>query len=107
MLAKSLGLVLASWLVESVVLRVVLGRRFAKRQWVDLFWINALTNPLANLAYSSWNCSWIVVELLVVLAEVYPIRESVRLGYKQALFLSFLANGVSAGVGLLWEWSVS
>lgn len=107
MLAQALWLVLATWLVESVVFWLLLGRRFAKRQWVDLFWINALTNPLANLAYSSWNCSWIVVEVLVVLVEVYPIRESVRLNSRQAFLLSLLANGISAGVGLVWALAVS
>lgn len=107
MLAQALWLVLATWLVESVVFRLVLGRRFAKRQWVDLFWINALTNPLANLAYSSWNCWWIVVEVLVVLVEVYPIRESLRLNSRQAFLLSLLANGISAGVGLVWALAVS
>lgn len=107
MLAQALWLVLATWLVESVVFRLVLGRRFAKRQWVDLFWINALTNPLANLAYSSWNCSWIVVEVLVVLVEVYPIRESVRLKSRQAFLMSLLANAISACVGLVWALVVS
>ena len=103
-LAQALLLVLATWLVESAVIRALMGRRFAKRQWVDLFWINALTNPLANLAYSGWNCSWIVVEIIVVLVEVYPIRASLRISNRNAFGLSLLGNAVSATFGLILEW---
>lgn len=103
LLLQPLLLVLATWLIESIVFRLVIGDRFQKRQCVDLFWINALTNPLANLAYANWNCSWLVVEIMVVLGEVYPIRESLRLSSKKAFVLSLLANGISASVGLVWE----
>ena len=97
-------LVVATWWIESIVIRLVAPDNFHHAQFWDLLWINALTNPIANLAYTHEQWPWMVIETLVVLAEICPIALSLRISLRKAALLSVFANGVSAFVGLVLEY---
>ncbi|MEI7923478.1 MAG: hypothetical protein WCJ40_16330 [Planctomycetota bacterium] len=102
-LTIGLLLILASWCIESLVLWRLVPDLFGQAQFCDLFWINALTNPIANQAYSQWNWPWWLVETCVVLFEVYPIQKSLNIKFPKAAFLSLFANSCSALTGLAME----
>lgn len=95
-------LVVASWCIESLLIRLLAPDHFHKSQFWDLLWINALTNPIANLAYR--YAPWMAIELLVVLAEIYPIALSLRISFRKAAMLSVFANAASALAGLVLEY---
>lgn len=65
---------------------------------------SALTHPLvwfvAPTLFSSWIAMFLVAETFAVLAEA-ALARALGLGWKQALLLSLVANGVSAGLGLV------
>ena len=98
-ITTGLLLVLATWLVELVVLRIVLQKEMSRRQNFDLFLINLLTNPTANWLYQSGELSFIQVESLVVLLESWPLTIVFQVSYKKGLYLSILANSASALAG--------
>lgn len=98
-------LVIATWWIESIVIRLLAPNHFHKPQFWDLLWINVLTNPFANLAYNHWHWSWLAIEILVVLAEIYPIALSLRISLRKAALLSVLANAASGLSGLFLEFS--
>jgi hypothetical protein len=97
-------LVIATWWIESIVIRLLAPDHFHKPQFWDLLWINTLTNPFANLAYNHWHWSWLAIEILVVLAEIYPIALSLRMSSRKAALLSVLANAASGLSGLFLEY---
>ena len=103
-LTIGLVLVLATWSNESIVIRLLAPGHFHYAQFWDLLWINALTNPIANLAYIQLQWPWLRIETLVVLAEIYPIALSLRISCRKAVLLSISANSVSAFVGLVLEY---
>ena len=103
-LTIGLILVVATWWIESFVIRFMAPDHFHKAQFWDLLWINALTNPIANLAYIQLQWPWLRIETLVVLAEIYPIALSLRISSRKAALLSISANSVSAFVGLVLEY---
>lgn len=96
-------LVIATWAIESAVLRLVMGKRFGRKSAIDLFWINVLTNPAANYAYGNLAWNWWAVEAVVTTVEIWPIALSLRVSFLRAIMLSLLANGVSASVGRIFE----
>lgn len=96
----AMALVVATWLVEAATLRLRVPHLFHRRQFIDLFWINALTNPMANWLYQAQLWPWAAVESIVFLIEIYPIGKSLNVPIKEALRLSLIANGTSALVGL-------
>ena len=98
-ISTGLTLVLATWLVESVLLKALLGKKFQKRQFFDLFLINLLTNPAANTLYGSGYCNFIEIELLVIVVETWLIARSLQLSIGEGLFFSLLANSTSAMLG--------
>ncbi|MFM7128851.1 MAG: hypothetical protein ACKO0V_05785, partial [bacterium] len=49
--------------------------------------------------YQSGNCNFIETELLVIMAESWPIAKSLHVSFAKGLFLSLIANGVSASLG--------
>lgn len=100
-ISTGLALVLATWLVELVVLKAALGRKFELRQYQDLFLINLLTNPAANTVYYSGYCNFIETELLVIVAESWPIARSLQLSIGKGLVFSLLANSTSAMLGFV------
>jgi hypothetical protein len=101
-LGHALTLVLATWAIESIVCAGAMTSRFGWRSCIDLFWINLLTNPVANFAYTALGWPWLTVESLVTVAEILPIARSLRIPVLDAARLSLLANGVSAAAGLAW-----
>ena len=103
-LTTGLILVVATWWIESIVIRLLAPGHFHYAQFWDLLWINALTNPIANLAYIQLQWPWLLIEFLVVLAEICPISLSLRISLRKAALLSILANSVSAFVGLVLEY---
>lgn len=98
-IVQGLLLVIATWLVEAATLRLRVPALFHKRQFIDLFWINALTNPMANWLYQAQHWPWAAVESIVFLMEIYPIGKSLNVPMKEAVRLSLIANGTSALVG--------
>jgi hypothetical protein len=92
-------LVVLTWAIESVVLRLAQGDRFGRKSLTDLFWINLLTNPAANYAYGELGWNWWLVESLVTVVEAWPIARSLRVSIGRGFVLSLLANGVTAAMG--------
>lgn len=100
---RSLTLVTLTWAIESAALRLVCGRRFGRKSFIDLFWIDLLTNPAANYAYGEMGWNWWLVEAVVTVAEAWPIARSLRVSIGRGIGLSLLANGASATIGRLFE----
>ena len=100
-ITTGLLLVLATWLVELLILQIVFRKEMSRRQKFDLFMINLLTNPTANWLYQSGELSFIQVESLVVLVESWPLAKVFHVSYKKGLYLSILANSASALAGYL------
>jgi hypothetical protein len=102
-ITTGLILVVASWWIESIVIRLITPDHFHKAQFWDLLWINALTNPIANLAYRH-AAPWMAIECAVALAETVPIALSLRISMRKAALLSVFANATSALAGLVLEY---
>ncbi|WED44039.1 hypothetical protein [Legionella cardiaca] len=72
--------------------------------------INFLTNPLAQLFYSSLKLSnlaglyWLLTEILVVLVEASLIYALMRQSLQKSLLYSFLLNITSIIVGAILCW---
>jgi hypothetical protein len=93
--ALLLSAVVVTWLVEWVVCTAS-TRRFSRGDGFALLLVNALTNPLANAAFSLGQVPFVLVEFAVVLTEVALLRLLVVRRWTQAAMLSILANGGSA-----------
>lgn len=95
---------LISWVLtvtlETLVWYVILKKNAAELVFYSVL-INSLTLPLAQYLYPSFLDSMLVTEALVVLVEIPLIYLLLRVTPRQAVYLSFLANLVSALVGLL------
>ena len=63
--------------------------------------INAATEPLALFTYQNLLSNFWIIEAVVVGVESFLICLLFHLPYRRALFLSLLANGFSALVGVL------
>lgn len=74
--------------------------------------VNIITQPLAQLVFYEFYYSeyyetigffsfFLGAELLVILAEMFLLSFLMKTDFKSALRISFLANAVSAGLGLL------
>lgn len=87
-----------TWLIEWVVV-AVWTRRASWRQGLDLFWINALTNPLAHLAVYQGGLSVPLVEGMVALVEIGLFHALLGLGWRTALPLAITANLTSFLLG--------
>ncbi|MCC6866640.1 MAG: hypothetical protein IT280_10825 [Ignavibacteria bacterium] len=79
--------------------------------------INCITHPLAYYFYSyflsntlsinsleinnSVNIYFIIIELVVFLSEVIPIKYLINVSYKKAFLISFTANLVTASLSFI------
>lgn len=63
--------------------------------------VNGITHPLASYLSLEWNWNFWLLEGLVQVEGVL-IFLTWRLSVLKSALLSFAANGVSAGAGLLW-----
>ena len=61
--------------------------------------INSITNPLANFAYQIFG-NFLIIEILVFLAEGFLIKVLFQTNYQKAFLVSFCANLASALIGL-------
>ena len=91
---------IATWLIEWAVI-AIWTRRASWRQGSDLFWINALTNPLAHLAVYQGGLSVPLVESVVVVVEVVLFQWLLGLRWRISLMLAILANLSSFLLGSL------
>ena len=97
-------LLITSWVLtvtlEALIWYVILKKNIAELVFYSVL-INSLTLPLAHYLYPSFLDNLLVTEALVVLVEIPLIYLLLRVTFRQAVYLSFLANLVSALVGLL------
>jgi hypothetical protein len=93
-----------SWVLtvalEALVWYVILKKNAAELVFYSVL-INSLTLPLTQYLYLYYLDNLLLMEALVVLAEVPLLYLLLRVTPRQAFYLSFLANLVSALVGLL------
>jgi hypothetical protein len=91
-------------LVATIFLEWGIYALFLRRRLFFLFGtsilVNGLTNPSANLLYSSFPNLWLV-ELLVIASEILLLRWLIPLNWRRAVILSLAANLVSSAAGLL------
>ena len=94
-----------SW-VLTVALEALVWYIILKRNALNLVFysvlINSLTLPLAQFLYLYFLDNLLIMEALVVLVEVPLVYLLLRVTLRQALYLSVLANLVSALVGLIY-----
>jgi hypothetical protein len=100
MLDLLLALVI-TWLVEWGVM-ACLTRRLTWSDGFSMFLINAFTNPLANAAYQWGDVSFWWVEFVVIVVEIPLLRGLIVPRWKQAIALSIVANGITAGMSWLF-----
>jgi hypothetical protein len=93
-----------SW-VLTIALEALVWYLILKKKALELVFysvlINSLTLPLAQYFYLYFLDNLLVTEVLVVLVEIPLIYLLLRVAPRQALYLSVMANLVSALVGLL------
>jgi len=94
-----------SWVLtvalEALVWYIILRRNVLTLVFYSLL-INSLTLPLAQFFYLYFLDNLVLMEALVVLVEVPLVYLLLRVTLRQALYLSVLANLVSALVGLIY-----
>lgn len=94
-----------SWVLtvalEALVWYIILKRNALTLVFYSVL-INSLTLPLAQFFYLYFLDNLVLMEALVVLVEVPIVYLPLRVTLRQALYLSVLANLVSALVGLIY-----
>ncbi len=73
--------------------------------------INAITHPIAFYVYNniwyqadinnSFNIYFLIIEIVVFLAEVLPVKLLLRTSFKMAVLISFSANLITASLSFL------
>lgn len=73
--------------------------------------INAITHPIAYFIYNSiwynkdiynsFNIYFLIIELIVFLAEILPLKLLLRTDLKTAVIISFSANLVTASLSFI------
>jgi hypothetical protein len=87
-----------TFVLESFVLWIFVRRQPFKILLYS-FLVNAFTVPLANYIYQNVLQSFLTIEILVWVVESVFWVALLEIKIKQALFLSFAANAVTAVVG--------
>ncbi|KTC78030.1 hypothetical protein [Legionella brunensis] len=108
----TLGITLFAELLAFLLLII---RKIPKNHIINwIFFIiglNLLTNPLAQMFYSSLKIlnipglDWLITEILVILGEAVLIYGIMRQSFQRALLYSMLLNVTSILVGALLCWS--
>ena len=73
-----------------------------RRAALDSLAINACTHPLAWLAVNEAYLPWLVVEVLVLVAEALAYRHVTQLAWPRAIAAAALANVVTASMSFLF-----
>ncbi len=62
--------------------------------------INCFTHPIATIAYAKFNYL-IIIEIGVFLTEIFLIKWLFEINYKKATIISFVANLLTAIIGMI------
>lgn len=102
--------VLIEGFVLTLLIEFLLIKPFFLKEkvFVPIFLANLLTNPLVvylyNLAivflYTQKDIILVIMEVAVVWVEAYVYKELLKIGWKRAFVISFLANLVAYLVGM-------
>ena len=90
---------LLTFIIELIIFYLILRRDYTQTTFYVLL-INAFSWPIANLIYGFWG-HLVFIELAVFFVEGFIIMLLFNLNWKKAFFMSFVANIVSAAVGLI------
>jgi hypothetical protein len=74
------------------------------RPATEFYWQHANVYSWQHSLLGSW--AFAISELAVVLVESVLIKFYFRIPYRKALLISFLANGLTAFISLLWQLAV-
>ncbi|KTD23390.1 Uncharacterised protein [Legionella lansingensis] len=107
----TLGLtILAEWLAFFIFIKKNVPQRHVLGWILFIVGINCLTNPLAQMIYSSLKTlnfrplDWLLTEILVILGEAFLIYEIMAQTFRRGLFYSMLLNITSILVGAILCW---
>ena len=90
---------LLTFIIELIIFYLFIRKKYFRTAFYVLL-INLFTWPLANLAYGFWNHLFFI-EIGVFIVEGFLILLLFNLGWKKAFLISFIANLISAVVGLI------
>ena len=88
-------------LVEFIIYWFIIKKKLSKL-FVNSILINSFTLPLANYIYIYHLHNFFIIEILVIFIEILLIYLLFDIMFKKALFLSFVANIVSASLGFIY-----
>lgn len=86
-------------IIEYIVYAIIIRKKF-KLLLIYCILINLVTWPLANIFYGVSGLFWII-ELGVFAIESVLIKYLVDITWKKAIILSFVANLITALIGLV------
>lgn len=89
-----------TFFIESIVYLFYLNEDF----WniiIPCFFINLITNPVANYLFHFIKIEFIVIEFLVLILESILIKYMFNLEWKKAFYLSIIANFLTAFFGIV------
>ena len=92
---------IATILIESFIFWILIKKEPVKLLVYSII-INSLTVPLANYGYQAILNNFIVIEIIVVLAESILIMLLLKIGYRRALIISFVANLITALISIVF-----
>jgi len=98
---------LFSGLIITIIFEFLVYSIFIKKDYPKLILfallINCFTWPLAMLlfGFSGTMLSLFLIEIVVFITEGILIKKLFKIGYKKALFISFIANLITASLGFL------
>ena len=88
-------------LIEFLVV-FILFRKDPKKLFFYSVLINAFTHPLATTMFFSFPNEFLLIEIGVFLVEIVLWMKLLEIKVEKAVLLSFVANFVTAGIGLLF-----
>lgn len=95
---------MAKYFVLTLLIEMPVVLFFFHRQWkyalLICFLLNLFSWPLLHVLMLSFGINVNILEMGVVLAECLGYWIFLECGWKKALTVSFLANGLSYGIGL-------
>ena len=92
------GPLVLTWLIEWPIV-LFIGKTNWKRACLASLFVNGMTNPLVNSLYRFFAIPVLLLEIGVVLAEMYLFGELLRVGSRRAMVLSIAANAASYFLG--------
>jgi hypothetical protein len=96
--------------IELPLAAALVQRDRRRRTLLDAFLINIFTNPLAVFFHRllakpgvPYGIPFLIIEVVVVIAEALLYRGVTRLPWRRAVLVSVVCNVVSAGVGVAYH----